>query len=84
MILGPDEGGSTDFVIEVNPRLTTSYIGLRAMTQQNLAAAMLNLCAGIPVTLSFPIGPLEFRPDGRIHNPSSVGKFPTPGAKDSA
>ncbi len=84
LILGPREDGSTDFVIEVNPRLTTSYIGLRAMTPQNLAAAMLNVCAGIPVTLSFPIGPLEFRPDGQIHNPTSVGEFSTEGVKDSA
>jgi predicted ATP-grasp superfamily ATP-dependent carboligase len=71
LVLGPAEDGSSDYVIEVNPRLTTSYIGLRAMAHQNLAAAMLDLSASTPVTLSFTDEPLEFEPDGRIRdNPS--------------
>ncbi|MCZ7626603.1 MAG: hypothetical protein C3F12_02120 [Candidatus Methylomirabilota bacterium] len=33
-------------VIEVNPRLTTSYVGLRKVLRQNLAALMLDAAAG--------------------------------------
>jgi predicted ATP-grasp superfamily ATP-dependent carboligase len=41
LVLGEAEDGSQDVVIEVNPRLTTSYIGLRAATEVNLAGLML-------------------------------------------
>lgn len=41
-------------VIEVNPRLTTSYIGLRAASDRNLAALILDAAAGRPV----PVGPI--------------------------
>jgi predicted ATP-grasp superfamily ATP-dependent carboligase len=41
LVLGADGDGSRDFVIEVNPRLTTSYVGLRAATRVNLAARMM-------------------------------------------
>lgn len=34
---------SQDVVIEVNPRLTTSYVGLRRMTNANLAARILDV-----------------------------------------
>ena len=44
LILGGRDDGADDCVIEINPRLTTSYIGLRAACQQNLAHAMLRLC----------------------------------------
>ena len=30
LVLGADADGADDYVIEINPRLTTSYIGLRA------------------------------------------------------
>jgi predicted ATP-grasp superfamily ATP-dependent carboligase len=41
LVLGAAEDGSQDVVIEVNPRLTTSYIGVRAITEANLAELML-------------------------------------------
>lgn len=41
LVLGQDPGGSADVVIEINPRLTTSYVGLRQATPGNLAEAML-------------------------------------------
>lgn len=66
MILGSATDGSEDCVIEVNPRLTTSYVGLRAACRQNLAAAMVDVALGRPVTLSFAREPLEFRADGSI------------------
>jgi hypothetical protein len=40
-VLGEAASGDQDYVIEINPRLTTSYVGLRALTENNLAAAML-------------------------------------------
>lgn len=42
MVLG-DEG---DFAIEINPRLTTSYVGLRSATDVNLAEAMVRIAEG--------------------------------------
>ena len=35
------------FVIEVNPRLTTAYLGVRAVLEENVAALALAACAGI-------------------------------------
>ena len=60
-------GRSPDFVIEINPRLTTSYVGLRAACSGNLAEAMLRIAAGEPAELSFRHEPLQFDPDGTVH-----------------
>ena len=68
LVLGPDPGGADDVVIEINPRLTTSYVGLRAAAAEgvNLAAAMLDVRLGRRPWLSFqPVG-LQFDPDGRV------------------
>lgn len=40
LVLGEEPAG--DCVIEINPRLTMSYCGLRAICRENLAAAMLD------------------------------------------
>lgn len=40
---------AADVVIEVNPRLTTSYIGLRRLAKSNLAELWLRLACGQPV-----------------------------------
>ena len=56
-----------DFVIELNPRLTTSYVGLRAACRGNLAEAMLRIAAGEPAELSFRDDPLQFDADGTVH-----------------
>jgi predicted ATP-grasp superfamily ATP-dependent carboligase len=61
MVLG--EGGSPDVVIEVNPRLTTSYVGLRQLVRENLAAAMLHTADGDPPVLSLHPGRVEFTAD---------------------
>ncbi len=71
MTLGDDPRGAGDMVIEINPRLTTSYVGLRAATGDNLAAAMLRLAAGRKVALGaeFAAGnfnAVEFDASGRI------------------
>lgn len=64
LVLGSRADGSADYAIEINPRLTTSYVGLRAAARQNLAAAMLRVAAGRSVELSFRAEPLEFEASG--------------------
>lgn len=46
LVLGTAADGSRDYVIEINPRLTTSYVGQRALCQQNLAELTLRLLQG--------------------------------------
>jgi hypothetical protein len=41
MILGDREDGHADRVLEVNPRLTTAFVGLAARSATSLVAAML-------------------------------------------
>ncbi len=50
LVLGEDSQGGDDVVVEVNPRLTTSYVGLRRVVEPAgaLAAAMLAASAGRP------------------------------------
>ncbi len=64
-----DATGGDDVVIEINPRLTTSYVGLRAATRDNLAAAMLNVAEGRTPELMFAIERLEFTSDGKVQKP---------------
>ena len=66
LILGLPLDGSEDVVVEINPRMTTSYVGLRRACRQNLAAAMLAVAAGDAAALSFAEEPLEFCADGTI------------------
>jgi predicted ATP-grasp superfamily ATP-dependent carboligase len=58
--------GETDQVIEINPRLTTSYVGLRALAETNLAEAMLGVAAGEVITLSWRKGEVRFAADGTL------------------
>ncbi|RCS55970.1 ATP-grasp domain-containing protein [Bremerella cremea] len=46
MILGPCPEGTEDVAVEINPRLTSSYVGLRLLLKNNLAQAMLDVAAG--------------------------------------
>jgi len=43
LILGDAADGSDDAALEINPRLTTSYVGLRALFDGNLAEFLLDL-----------------------------------------
>jgi predicted ATP-grasp superfamily ATP-dependent carboligase len=50
-----------DVVIEINPRLTTSYIGLRRLARFNLAEALLAVTTGSPLPrLEWHEGPVMF------------------------
>lgn len=66
LVLGVADDGSEDTVIEINPRLTTSYVGLRAACRENLAAAMVEAACGGRPTLSWTGEKLEFRADGTL------------------
>jgi hypothetical protein len=66
LVLGRDPEGGEDFVIEVNPRLTTSYVGLRAATRSNLAEAMLRVAGGDTAPVEFLDRSLEFDVDGNV------------------
>lgn len=48
LVLGEANDGTQDYVIEVNPRYTVSYVGLRAATDANLAECLLSASAGNP------------------------------------
>ena len=72
MVLGAADDGSTDAVIEVNPRLTTSYVGLRALCRTNLIGLMLDVGGGRSVTPEYRPGRVEFDADG------TVRYFPAP------
>ncbi len=66
LVLGEAEDGSGDYVIEINPRLTTSYVGLRLLARTNLAAAMLAVVSGRTPDLCFGNEQLEFTADGKV------------------
>ncbi len=74
MVLGELPDGRDDVVIEINPRLTTSYVGLRAATRDNLAAAMLAVAAGELPTLTFASDRLEFTADGFVTRSDAVAR----------
>jgi tyramine---L-glutamate ligase len=65
-VLGSDPHGTEDFVIEINPRFTTSYVGLRAAAQSNLALAMWQVAQGESVSVTFSDRSLEFDPAGNV------------------
>lgn len=57
---------SEDRVIEINPRLTTSYVGLRALAEDNLAEVMFRLANGETVSaIRWRPGKVRFDAGGR-------------------
>ncbi len=72
LVLGHDPRGAQDVVIEINPRVTTSYVGLRALCVGNLAAAMIAVAEGEQVELSWNEGPLQFEAAGRVWSGNEV------------
>ena len=58
LVLGDD---GRDWAIEINPRLTTSYVGLRRLAESNLAEAMLRLAEGRESpAIKWRPGPIDF------------------------
>ena len=67
VILGDAADGSGDLVMEINPRVTTSYIGLRALTGGNLAELILQLVQGKkPAEIRWKNAVVHFQADGTV------------------
>ena len=66
LVMGDATDGTGDYVIEINPRLTTSYLGLRAAARTNLAAAMLSVAQGDACEPSFSNEPVKFSANGGV------------------
>jgi predicted ATP-grasp superfamily ATP-dependent carboligase len=63
LVLGAAPDGSQDYVIEINPRLTTSYLGYRRLSGTNLAQAMLTASQGGTIEFDWRPGPIHFSPN---------------------
>ncbi len=66
MILADERSSLADVVVDVNPRLTTSYIGLRHATTANLADAMLAVARGESRPLFFQASRVQFDAEGCV------------------
>lgn len=66
LVLGREPDGSQDAIIEVNPRLTTSYVGVRAAANGNLAETMCYIAQGQLQQLEFSNRPIEFDTSGNV------------------
>ncbi len=77
LMLGPEVDGGNDVFLELNPRCTTSYIGLRHATDCNLAERMVRTATGMggrqareraegqnSLTIPFPRVPIRFTCNG--------------------
>ncbi|SFJ10015.1 ATP-grasp domain-containing protein [Planctomicrobium piriforme] len=62
-LLAPDDQPGDLVLVEINPRLTTSYVGYRTLSTENLAALLLN-----PAEAPLPEfrGSVTFTPDGQL------------------
>jgi predicted ATP-grasp superfamily ATP-dependent carboligase len=72
LVLGSDESGRDDVVIEINPRLTTSYVGLRHLARRNLAAAMLAIASGHSCEVGWNEGEVWFDASGHVRSSGAV------------
>ena len=61
-------GDERDVLIEINPRMTTSYIGLRQLSEVNLAEAMLQIAEGKSCELCWKPGKIRFEANGAIRS----------------
>jgi predicted ATP-grasp superfamily ATP-dependent carboligase len=67
LILGTAVDGRDDRVVEINPRLTTSYVGLRRLACFNLGEALLAVVAGHSLpNVEWRAHPVLFHADGCI------------------
>ncbi len=66
LVLGGASDGSEDVAIEVNPRLTTSYLGLRAISRNNLAGEMLKIASGECAELLWDANAITFDARGQL------------------
>ncbi len=67
LILGYAKSGSGDVAIEINPRLTTSYVGLRALATSSIGDAILAAASyGKWPELAWRNASVTYRPGGEV------------------
>jgi len=66
LVLSDDPAGRGDCLIEINPRLTTSYVGLRYLSRTNLADAMLRAAEGQMTSVVLKNESVKFNSDGLL------------------
>jgi len=67
LVLGEAQDGTQDFVMEINARVTTSYIGLRELAENNLDEALLQVVLEDRLPdLRWKAGMIRFSADGCI------------------
>jgi predicted ATP-grasp superfamily ATP-dependent carboligase len=67
LVLGDNPDGSDDWVVEINPRLTTSYVALRKLACFNLAETLLAVVRRTPLPpWGWRSNRLEFTADGQV------------------
>jgi predicted ATP-grasp superfamily ATP-dependent carboligase len=67
LVLGDAADGSRDFAIEINPRLTTSYVGLRELADFNPGEELLAAASGDgPGPLRWKPGRVRFGAEGTV------------------
>ena len=64
LVLGAGAHGDDDAVIEINPRATTSYVGLRQAVDQNLAQTLIDAIDGRHADVTVRHPHIEFAADG--------------------
>lgn len=65
-LIVPPDRPHDPVIVEINPRLTTSYLGYRELTPDNLAERMLFPDRQFP-PIRWDRKPVRFEPDGRTH-----------------
>jgi predicted ATP-grasp superfamily ATP-dependent carboligase len=67
LVLCEDGAPERDAIIEINPRVTTSYVGLRTLARFNIAAAMVSMAGGgIIPRFEWHSGGVTWRADGQV------------------
>lgn len=67
LLLGSADDGSQDWAVEINPRMTTSFVGYQALSRVNLAERLWHVVNGQDcLPFDWHAGPVRFQPDGQV------------------
>lgn len=69
-VIVPHDGSRLPLIVEVNPRLTTSYLGYRLLARDNLAERLL-FPERFPHPIAWKAGTVTFRADGTLTDPGA-------------